>query len=143
MATFAHITAVGHLTADPLYIEATEGKQAFARLRVMHNPYGTKKDGTELDPIAINATYYGKLAETVGKYAKKGTQVLISGRLTENAPALDKDNKEVRTQKGQLVINMTIQGQDFTLLGSKADGEKAMAASTGGASVAVEEDVPF
>jgi single-strand DNA-binding protein len=130
------MSALGYLVADPLYKPAEGQKQAYARFRIMHNPFGKKQNGDDLDPIAVNISVYGKTAETVDKYAKKGTQVLVQGRVTSNALARDKDGKLVQTKGGDYIINLDMTATDLTLVGSKSDNPATESTSSNGSTKA-------
>jgi single-stranded DNA-binding protein len=136
LATSATITAIGYLVADPLFKPEENGKQPYARFRVLHNPFGKKADGvSDLDPIAINFSFFGKQALTANQYCKKGTQVQVVGRVTSNSIALDKDGNPAKTKAGEYISNLDATAMDLLLLGSK-DGSHTNG-STSGSRVAV------
>ena len=144
MATSLTVNAIGHLTRDPFYKgdESNPGKSV-ARFTIAHNPMGFKQDGkTELDAIFINVTAFGRTAETVNKYAKKGTQVYVTGRITANNLARDsKTNELVKNKAGEYIINLDMTANEFTLLGSRDDAAKTSSASS--ASMSSDIDAPF
>jgi single-strand DNA-binding protein len=73
--------------------------------------YGEKK-GT----IWARCSMYGKRAEAVSPYLKKGQQIAISGELSERKWT-DKEGVEKTTQE--------VRVNDLTLVGGKQEGESA------------------
>ena len=70
---------------------------------------GEKQERTEW----ISCTAWGKLAEIIGEYVKKGSQVYVSGKLKT-----DKYEKDGQTRYSTKVIVDTMQ-----MLGGKRDGD--------------------
>ena len=89
MDNFVHI--VGNLAADPT-LRGTEDKPR-ATFTVMVN----EKRGDEEIAIPVNVTAFGTLASNVVKTFKKGTRVVVDGRLNgyKKAVVLDGENKEL------------------------------------------------
>jgi single-strand DNA-binding protein len=98
---------------------------------------GDKKESTEW----INCTAFGKLAEIVGEYIKKGSQIYVSGSLKT-----DKYEKEGKTMYSTKVVVNNMQ-----MLGTKASQDDAPTATKPKADVPkasnsfgdMEDDVPF
>jgi single-stranded DNA-binding protein len=142
--SFAQVTTTGWLVADPYYTAAEGTKGAYARFKILHNPLGRTRDGGDRPPVGIDVVCFGKTADTVNKYAKKGTQVLVSGRLVSNELALDKETKApIKTKTGEYIINLQVEAQEFQLLGSKADNPATATMATASVGAADPAADPF
>ena len=81
MASFNKVVLLGNLTRDPELKFIPSGQavcnMGLATNRKWKNQQGEWKD----EPTFINVVVWGKSAEACGEYLKKGSQVLIEGRL--------------------------------------------------------------
>ena len=115
MASFNKVILVGNLTRDP-ELRYTPKGMAIAKLglavnRVWRNEAGESKE--EVTFIDIDA--FGKQAETIGQYLKKGRPILIEGRLR-----LDQwDDKQTGQKRSKLGVVM----ENFQFLDSGNRGE--------------------
>src|ERR1019366_1148509 len=115
MASFNKVILVGNLTRDPELRYTPKGlaiaKLGLAVNRVWKNEAGENKE--EVTFVDIDA--FGKQAETIGQYLKKGRPILIEGRLR-----LDQwDDKQTGQKRSRLgVVAETVQ-----FLGSPAGAE--------------------
>lgn len=89
------IIIMGRATKDPDISSSASGT-TFARMSVAVDRR-FKRDG-EPDADFFNCTAFGKIAEFIEKYGKKGTKFLISGRL-ENNDYTNKDGQKVRDNR--------------------------------------------
>jgi single-strand DNA-binding protein len=121
MAAFNKVILVGNLTRDPELRYTPKGtavaKLGMAINRVWKNDAGESKE--EVTFVDVDA--FGKQAETLAQYMRKGRQILVEGRLK-----LDQwDDK----QTGQKRSRMGVVLETFTFLGSgnrdDAGGESA------------------
>ena len=112
------VIIMGRLTRDPEVSSSTNGT-TFARYSVAVDRR-FKKEG---DPDAdfFNCTSFGKQAEFVERYLKKGTKVVLTGRLQNN----NYTNKD-----GSKVYSVQIMVEDVEFAESKkADGSESTASS--------------
>ena len=87
----------GRLTRDPeVRYSQGENSMAIASFSVATNRK-FKRDG-EPDADFFNCTAFGKQAEFVEKYLKKGIKVLVTGRLQNNTYEDKQGNKVTATQ---------------------------------------------
>ena len=99
MRGFNRAIIAGNLTRDP-EVRYTVNKKAYARFGVAvnstwKNANGEVQDNTEY----INVVTWGNLAEITGKYLKKGSPVLIEGRIrTGSYDAKDGSGKRYTTE---------------------------------------------
>ena len=111
MKGFNRAIIAGNLTRDP-DLRYTVNKRAYARFSVAVNyrykgENGEYQEGTDY----INVVAWGTLGETCGKYLKKGSPVLIEGRIrTGSYEARDGSGKRYTTE---------IMADNMTMLGSR------------------------
>ncbi|MBQ6112631.1 MAG: single-stranded DNA-binding protein [Synergistaceae bacterium] len=111
MRGFNRAIIAGNLTRDP-DLRYTVNKRAYARFSVAVNyrykgENGEYQEGTDY----INVVAWGTLGETCGKYLKKGSPVLIEGRIrTGSYEARDGSGKRYTTE---------IMADNMTMLGSR------------------------
>ena len=111
MRGFNRALIAGNLTRDP-DLRYTVNKRAYARFSVAVNyrykgENGEYQEGTDY----INVVAWGTLGETCGKYLKKGSPVLIEGRIrTGSYEARDGSGKRYTTE---------IMADNMTMLGSR------------------------
>ena len=114
MASFNKVILMGNLTRDPELRYTPKGtaiaKVGLAVNRVWTNEAGEKKE----DVTFVDVDVFGRTAENVGQYMRKGRPILIEGRLK-----LDQwDDKQTGQKKSKLgVVAETVQ-----FLGSPGEG---------------------
>ena len=119
------VILMGRLTRDPEVSSSTTGT-TFARYSIAVDRR-FKRDG-EPDADFFNCTSFGKQAEFVERYLKKGTKVVVSGRLQNN----NYTNKE-----GQKVYDVRIMVEDIEFAESKnasSDGSFSSGSASSGSS---------
>jgi len=119
MASFNKVILVGNLTRDP-ELRYTPKGLAIAKIGVAVNRRWTSESGEQRDETTfVDVDAFGKQAETIGQYLKKGRPILIEGRLR-----LDQwDDK----QSGQKRSKLSVVLENFQFLdsGGRADGAAA------------------
>ena len=114
MRGFNRAIIAGNLTKDP-ELRYTANKRAYARMGVAVNyrykdGNGEYQEGTDY----INVVAWGPLAETCGKYLKKGSPALFEGRIrTGSYDAKDGSGKRYTTE---------IYVDNMVMLGSREQG---------------------
>lgn len=104
---YNHITLVGRSTKNP-DIRQTDGYVKSSFNLAVDRPYRKEDGSTETD--FINIVMHGKLAEISNKYIKKGTPVLIEGRLQVHEYEIDSVKKwktEVVAENFQILESIT------------------------------------
>jgi single-strand DNA-binding protein len=91
MATFNQATIIGNLGSDPV-LRYTGGGTAVCNLSIATTEFwkdadGNKSQKTEWHRVVL----YGRQAEVAGQYTKKGSNVMIQGRL-QTKKWTDKDH---------------------------------------------------
>lgn len=107
------VIEMGRLTREPEVSSSNSGT-TFARFSIAVDRR-FKKEG-EPDADFFNCTAFGKTAEFVERYLKKGTKVLVTGRLQNN----NYTNKE-----GQKVYDVRIMVEEIEIAESKKDNNQS------------------
>ncbi|PIR57920.1 MAG: single-stranded DNA-binding protein [Parcubacteria group bacterium CG10_big_fil_rev_8_21_14_0_10_38_31] len=92
------VLLIGNLTRDPELRSLPSGAQvasfSVATNRVWKDQSGQKKDDTQFHNIVV----FGKQAEIVAQYLKKGSSALIEGRIQNRSWDGPDGNKRYRTE---------------------------------------------
>ena len=137
---------IGRLTRDP-EIRTTPGGATVASFSVATNYVWTNQSGQKQEQVEFhNVVAWRKLAEIIGQYLKKGSQVYIEGRLQTRSWEGNDGQKRNRTEI--VADNMIMLGSRSTSTNSepRPSGE---ARSEGAAEAAMPEiqvdnsDIPF
>lgn len=130
MASFNKVILLGNLTRDP-ELRFTPKGQAVARLGLAVNrSYKTETGETKEEVTFIDIDAWGKQAELIGQYLKKGNPLFVEGRLR-----LDQwDDKNT----GQKVTKLKVVMENFQFVGGNraADGTGAGMGPASGAPAA-------
>lgn len=98
------ITLIGRFTRDPELKYGQSGK-AYARFSIAVNRPFTRDEAD-----FINCVAFGKTAETIGEYFRKGSQIGLTGRLQMN---------RYETQNGEKRTSYDVVVDNFDFLGSR------------------------
>lgn len=135
MRGFSKAIITGNLTRDPELRSTPNGASVCSFSVAVNRVYRDSNGEQKEDVSFIDCSAWGKLGEMIGQYAKKGSSVLVSGRL-------DQRSWEDKTS-GQKRSRVEVVAEDFNFL-SNNNGERG---GNGGSSFAAsdaapEEDVP-
>jgi single-strand DNA-binding protein len=124
MANLNKVMLIGNLTRDP-EIKYTPKGTAIADIGLAVNRNYTTESGEKREEVTfIDVTLWGRVAEIVGEYCKKGRPLFVEGRLQ-----LDTwDDK----QTGQKRSKLKVVGDQIQLLGSREGGGAPGGPSGGG-----------
>jgi single-strand DNA-binding protein len=114
MASYNKVILVGNLTRDP-ELRYTPKGMAIAKIGLAVNRNWTNEAGEKKEEVTfVDVDIFGRTAENVAQYMKKGRPILIEGRLR-----LDQwDDKQTGQKRSKLgVVAETVQ-----FLGSPAGG---------------------
>lgn len=114
MASLNKVMLIGNLTRDP-EIKYTPKGTAIADIGLAVNRNYTTETGEKREEVTfIDVTLWGRVAEIVGEYCKKGRPLFVEGRLQ-----LDTwDDK----QTGQKRSKLKVVGDNIQLLGGREGG---------------------
>ena len=150
MAGYNKVVLVGNLTRDP-ELRYTPKGTAIAKLGLAVNRSWRDSASGELkeEVTFIDVDAFGKQAETLGQYMKKGSPILIEGRLKLDSWE-DKQTNQKRSKLG-----VVLEGFQFLDSGRSRDGGEGPKARPASAESAPdtgakpaeagpeEDDVPF
>ena len=106
MASFNKVILVGNLTRDP-ELRYTPKGTAIAKIGLAVNRVWTNEAGEKKEEVTfVDVDIFGRTAENVGQYMRKGRPILIEGRLK-----LDQwDDKQTGQKKSRMgVVAETVQ----------------------------------
>ena len=114
MASYNKVMLIGNLTRDP-EIKYTPKGTAIADIGLAVNRTYTTDGGEKREEVTfIDVTLWGRVAEIVGEYCKKGRPLFVEGRLQ-----LDTwDDKAT----GQKRSKLKVVGENIQLLGGREGG---------------------
>jgi single-strand DNA-binding protein len=114
MASFNKVVLVGNLTRDP-ELRYTPKGTAIAKIGLAVNRVWTNEAGEKKEEVTfVDVDVFGRTAENVGQYMRKGRPILIEGRLK-----LDQwDDK----QTGQKKSRLGVIAENVQFLGSAQGG---------------------
>ena len=114
----------GNLTRD-VEIKHTQGGMAIGKFGLAVNRKQTKDGETKESVCFVDCTAFGKVAELLAQYVKKGNPLFIDGRL-EYSSWEDKKDGSKRNRLEVVVENFQFLGrrEDAKAAKPKADNEK-------------------
>ena len=157
MPNYNKVILMGNLTRDP-EVRYTSSGTAIAKLGMAVNRYWRNQEGQQQEEATfVDVDAFGKQAETIGQYLKKGRPIMVEGRLK-----LDQwDDKQTGQKRSKLGVTL----ENFQFLDSRSEGgggggsggthssggSPAGTQSSGGSSAGTQEgggfaeddDVPF
>ena len=81
MANYNRVILIGNLTRDP-QLRYTPSQMAVCDFGIATNRRWTAADGQKREEVCfVDCTAWGRQAETIAKYMKKGQPMLVEGRL--------------------------------------------------------------
>jgi single-strand DNA-binding protein len=147
MASFNKVILMGNLTRDP-ELRYTPKGTAIARIGLAVNRVWKTETGESKEEVTfVDCDAYGRTGETIGQYLKKGSPVLVEGRLRLHTW----EDKNTKQKQSKLRVDV----ENFKFVGpANRGGEGAPAPSRPAAAAAAPEapdaepppehdDVPF
>lgn len=111
MASLNKVQIIGNLGRDPEIKTIPSGQKVASFSLACSEKY--TKDGQKVEKTEwINCKAWGKLAEIIEKYVKKGNQIYVEGKL--ETQTFEKDG--VKRYKTEIVVN------NMLMLGGKNEG---------------------
>ncbi|MDP6904026.1 MAG: single-stranded DNA-binding protein [Verrucomicrobiota bacterium] len=147
MPNYNKVILMGNLTRDP-EVRYTSSGTAIAKLGIAVNRYWRNQEGQQQEETTfVDVDAFGKQAETIGQYLKKGRPIMVEGRLK-----LDQwDDKQTGQKRSKLGVTL----ENFRFLDSRSEGGEgggsagtqssggSPSGSQGGGGFAEDDDVPF
>ena len=156
MPNYNKVILMGNLTRDP-EVRYTSSGTAIAKLGMAINRYWRNQDGQQQEETTfVDVDAFGRQAETIGQYLKKGRPIMVEGRLKLDQWE-DKQTGQKRSKMGVTLENFQFLdsrgegggggggGSDFGGGGGSAPsgGGSSAPAQGGGGGFAEDDDVPF
>ena len=114
-ANFNQVTIIGNLTRDPEVKFTPKGMAVLTISLAVNRAYKVGEEKRE-EVTYIDIEFWGKQAEIIGEYAKKGRPLFVQGRLAVDSWT-DKATDQKRTR-------MKVVGETFQFLGSAPQGSQ-------------------
>ena len=112
MADFNQVILMGNLTREP-ELQYLPDQTAAVNFGMAVNHKYTKKSGEKCETVCfVDCVMFGKPAETLNKYVKKGSQLFIQGRLKF---------EQWETNDNQKRSKLKVLVENFQFIGSKKD----------------------
>jgi single-strand DNA-binding protein len=137
---FQKVILVGNLGRDP-EMRYTPGGQAVTNISVATNRRYTDSSGESRDEtVWFRVAVWGKQAENVNQYLKKGRSVLVEGRLTGD----ENGNPRIwNAQDGTPRASYEVTAQTVTFLGGRDDRDSTPDEGGSAAGPPADDDIPF
>ena len=135
MRGFSKAIITGNLTRDP-ELRSTPNGASVCSFSVAVNRIYRGSDGENKEDVSyIDCSAWGKLGEMIASYAKKGSGVLVSGRLNQRS-------WEDKTGNKRSSVEIVV--EDFNFVGAPRDGGSSSYSSSAPASVSSDApaDIP-
>ena len=129
MRGFSKAIITGNLTRDPELRNTPNGASVCSFSVAVNRTYRDASGEQKEDVSFIDCSAWGKLGEMIAQYAKKGTGVLVSGRLDQRSW----EDKTTGAKRSRVEIVV----EDFNFTGSARDNNGS--SSSFGAANAAEE----
>lgn len=126
------IILMGRLTSDPEKAASKDGLQQISRFSLAVNGYGNP-DGTG-NVMFIECSAFKKQAEAINMYAKKGTPLLICGRLIQT---------EWTTKQGEKRRSYAVMVESFDFTQTKKEAQEMVPTHLPKNEDIKDEDLPF
>ena len=151
MASFNKVILIGNLTRDPELSYTPKG-MAIAKIRLAMNRQWRTETGEQKEEVTfVDVDAFGKQAEVIGQYMKKGRPFMVEGRLKLH----QWDDKQTGQKRSRLGVVL----ESFQFIDSNRGGENqggggdesapraarpaASASAPASANEPGEDDVPF
>ena len=122
MRGFSKAIIAGNLTRDPELRNTPSGASVCSFSVAVNRVYRDASGAQKEDVSFIDCSAWGKLGEMISQYAKKGTGVLVSGRLDQRSWE-DKNTGQKRSRV-EIVV------EDFNFTGGRDNGGSFTPSST-------------
>lgn len=134
------IIIVGNLGRDP-EMRYTPSGQAVTNFNVATNRQYTGSDGNQVkETIWFRVSTWGKQAETCNQYLRKGSKVLIEGRLTPDAST--GGPRLWQRQDGSTAASYEVSANTVRFLSSRGEDEGSYPANESHM-IGEPDDIPF
>lgn len=139
MASVNKVILVGHIGQDPELRYTSSGDAAVNISLATSEQWKDKATGEQKEQTEWHrVSFFGKSAEIVGQYLRKGSQIYVEGKIR---------SKKYTDKSGIERTAFEIISESFKMLGSKSDSGNSKAAKTAPAKQPppedMNDDIPF
>ena len=127
---FSKVIIVGNITRDPELRSTPSGTQVCGFSVAVNRNYRDSSGEQKENVSFFDCSAWGKSGELIAQYAKKGSGILVSGRL---------EQRSWEDKEGQKRSRVEIVVEDFNFIGGAAGGDGG---SKGASSAASTDVVP-
>lgn len=132
MKGFSKAIICGNITRDPELRTTTNGNKVCAFSVAVNRTYKDASGNNQDSVSFIECSAWGKAAEIISQYMKKGSGILVSGRLNQRSW----DDKE--TGKKRSAVEIVV--EEFSFVGGNAEGGSS--SNAGGSQDIIPDDIP-
>ena len=140
MRGFSKAIITGNLTRDPELRTTPNGASVCSFSVAVNRVYKDTSGEQREDVSFIDCSAWGKLGEMIAQYAKKGSGVLVSGRLDQRSW----EDKTTGTKRSR--VEIVVEDFNFTGAANRDNGSSYSnnfgASSTASSAPAAEESIP-
>lgn len=116
MSSYNKVIIMGNLTRDP-ELRYTPQSKAVVKIGVAVNERWKDANGQQKESVTfIDAEAWGKTAEVIGQYFKKGSPIMFDGKL--KLDTWEDKNTKAKMSKLKVVL------ENFQFVGGKQDGQQ-------------------
>lgn len=133
MRGFSKAIITGNLTRDPELRTTPNGASVCSFSVAVNRVYRDSNGEQKEDVSFIDCSAWGKLGEMISQYAKKGSGVLVSGRL---------DQRSFEGKDGVKRSRVEIVVEDFNFTGAARDNGGSNTSSSNEAPAEIPDDIP-
>jgi single-strand DNA-binding protein len=136
------LTILGRAGQDPKITETKSGL-SIAKLSIAVNKTFYDKQTSEKVTKTewFNVVFFGKHAENIGEYVRKGEMLLVTGEI---------ETRQYETQDGEVKKISEVKGLTWTMVGGRGEQEREEQRSpkptpkrSDSADIVYEDDIPF
>jgi len=138
---YQQLVIVGNLGRDP-EMRYTPSGTPVTNLNIATNrKYNDASGNPVKETTWFRVSVFGKQAEACAQYLKKGSAVLVEGRLTPDAQT--GGPRTFQRQDGTVGTNFEVFANTVRFLSGRTEGGAPMAEGAAEAPAGAEEDIPF
>lgn len=134
MKGFSKAIICGNITRDPELRTTASGTKVCGFSVAVNRTYRDASGDMKETVSYIECSAWGKAAETISQYMKKGSGILVSGRLNQRTW----DDKD--TGKKRSAIEIVV--EEFNFVGNNAGGNTDGGSNNGGSQDVIPDDIP-
>jgi single-strand DNA-binding protein len=136
MAAFNKVILLGNLTCD-IETRSTGAGTTVAKFGLAVSRKFSDRDGNQKEETAfVDVDAFGKQAEVLAKYLRKGSPLMVEGRLRF-------DQWENAEGQKRSKLGVILEGFQFIPTGQRAGGSDSQSGAASGSDDSLDEDVPF